>query len=45
MLNFNSALLFSENPQKLVDFYSQVFDMEPDWTGGDFLDLKWEVDM
>jgi len=36
MLNFNSIIIFSENPTTLVDFYKRVFDKEPDWTGGDF---------
>jgi predicted enzyme related to lactoylglutathione lyase len=26
MLNFNSILLFSQNPQALADFYAKVFD-------------------
>lgn len=36
MLNLGSFLLFSENPQKLVEFYAKVFQKEPDWSGGDF---------
>ncbi|MBI3443377.1 VOC family protein [Candidatus Woesebacteria bacterium] len=36
MLNLNSVLVFSENPQTLVDFYKKVFQKEPDWSGGDF---------
>jgi predicted enzyme related to lactoylglutathione lyase len=31
MLNFNSLLLFSEAPKKLVDFYRQVLGREPKW--------------
>lgn len=31
MLNFNSILLFSENPGKLADFYKKVFDAKPGW--------------
>jgi predicted enzyme related to lactoylglutathione lyase len=31
MLNFNSLLLFSEAPKKLVDFYRQVLALEPKW--------------
>jgi predicted enzyme related to lactoylglutathione lyase len=36
MLNFNSLLVFSEDPKVLVDFYKKVFQSEPGWTGGDF---------
>lgn len=36
MLNFNSILLFSENPKALVEFYKKVLESEPGWTGGDF---------
>lgn len=32
MLNFNSVLVFSEDPKKLSDFYGKVFQKEPDWT-------------
>ncbi len=35
-MNLNSILLFSENPQQLAQFYSKVFQKEPDWSGGDF---------
>ena len=31
MLNFNSILLFSENPTALSDFYKKIFEKEPDW--------------
>jgi predicted enzyme related to lactoylglutathione lyase len=31
MLNFNSLLLFSEAPEKLVDFYRRVLAREPKW--------------
>ena len=31
MLDLNSLLLFSEVPQKLVDFYRQVLAREPKW--------------
>ncbi|EKD95278.1 MAG: hypothetical protein ACD_24C00546G0004 [uncultured bacterium] len=41
MLNFNSLLLFSENPKKLSDFYSKVFEKQPDWTEGDY--YGWQV--
>lgn len=36
MLNFNSILLFSENPSTLSDFYQKVFQKEPDWKEGDY---------
>ncbi len=31
MLNLNSFLLYSEAPEKLVDFYRRVLDQEPKW--------------
>ena len=31
MLNFNSILVFSENPAELASFYEKVFDKAPDW--------------
>lgn len=40
MLNFNSLLIFSENPGKLVEFYTKVFGEKPGWTGGDFSGFK-----
>lgn len=36
MLNFNSIILFSENPQELSDFYKKVFEKEPDWSEGGY---------
>lgn len=36
MLNLSSLLLFSEQPDVLVTFYSKLFQKEPDWSGGDF---------
>lgn len=30
MLNFNSILVFSENPEELATFYEKVFDKKPD---------------
>lgn len=36
MLNFNSLLLFSETPKKIVDFYRQVLDREPKWQEGEY---------
>jgi predicted enzyme related to lactoylglutathione lyase len=37
MLNFNSILLFSEDPKTLGDFYKKVFDMEPGWNEGGYM--------
>ncbi|MDP2638151.1 MAG: VOC family protein [Candidatus Levybacteria bacterium] len=31
MLNFNSILIFSENPKELSDFYKKVFEKDLDW--------------
>lgn len=31
MLNFNSVLVFSENPSELSAFYEKVFQKQPDW--------------
>lgn len=31
MLDFNSILLFSENPKELAEFYKKVFQKDPDW--------------
>ncbi|MGH7245465.1 MAG: VOC family protein [Candidatus Levyibacteriota bacterium] len=36
MLNFNSVLLFSENPKDLAAFYEKVFQTKPGWTNGDY---------
>ncbi len=36
MLDFNSILVFSENPGKLSDFYKRVFQKEPEWTEGGY---------
>jgi predicted enzyme related to lactoylglutathione lyase len=36
MLSFKSLLVFSDNPQKLADFYKGVFQKEPDWQGGEY---------
>ena len=41
MLNFNSVLLFSEDPKKLADFYSKVFGKEPQWADSNY--YGWEV--
>lgn len=40
MLNFNSVLLFSEEPKKLVEFYKKVLGEDPGWTGGEFSGFK-----
>lgn len=40
MFNLNSILIFSENPERLVDFYKKVLDEEPGWEGGDFTGFK-----
>ncbi|MDO8498491.1 MAG: hypothetical protein Q7S44_01780 [bacterium] len=40
MLNFNSVLLSSQNPAPLVDYYKQVFQMDPQWSGGEFVGFK-----
>ena len=37
MLNLNSVLVFSENPQILTEFYKKVLGREPKWTGGEFV--------
>lgn len=31
MLNFNSLLIFSENPKVLSEFYEKVFESKPGW--------------
>lgn len=40
MLNFNSVMLFSENPKALSDFYKNVFDKEPDWDMEGYVGFK-----
>lgn len=40
MLNFNSILIFSEHPKKLVEFYKKVFQEESGWEEGDFVGFK-----
>lgn len=40
MLSLNSVIVFSENPQGLVDFYKKVFQTDPEWSGGDFHGFK-----
>ena len=36
MLNFNSILVFSENPSALSAFYEKVFQKEPEWKEGGY---------
>jgi len=36
MINLNSLLLFSEAPNKLVDFYRQALAREPKWREGEY---------
>lgn len=36
MLNFNSILLFSEDPKSLSEFYKKVFDVDPGWNEGGY---------
>lgn len=36
MLNFNSLLVFSEDPSKLAAFYEKVFQKEPEWKEGGY---------
>jgi len=36
MLNFNSLLLFSDNPKKLSEFYKKVFQADSVWQEGEY---------
>lgn len=36
MLNFNSILLSTDQPKKLIEFYTKVFDKKADWAEGDW---------
>ena len=36
MLKFNSLLLFSADPEKLADFYQDVFKKDPMWKDGGY---------
>jgi predicted enzyme related to lactoylglutathione lyase len=36
MINLNSLLVFSEAPNKLVDFYRQILAREPKWQEDEF---------
>lgn len=40
MLNFNSILVFSEEPKKLSDFYKKVFQKEPIWNEGGYVGFQ-----
>lgn len=40
MLNFNSILLFSDQPKKLAEFYLKVFGVKSDWSEGDYTGFK-----
>jgi predicted enzyme related to lactoylglutathione lyase len=40
MLNFNSILVFSEDPKALSDFYKKVFDKDPEWDGDGYIGFK-----
>jgi predicted enzyme related to lactoylglutathione lyase len=40
MLKFNSLLLFSENPEKLAEFYKKVFNQDPGWENGGYTGWK-----
>lgn len=40
MLNFNSILLFSEDPKKLGEFYKKVFEKDPDWDDQGYVGFK-----
>ncbi len=37
MLNFSSILVFSENPEKLADFYKKVFEKDPEMDDGGYI--------
>lgn len=40
MYNLNSILVLSENPKELAEFYRKIFDAEPSWTGGEYVEFK-----
>jgi predicted enzyme related to lactoylglutathione lyase len=40
MYNFNSLLISSENPERLVEFYSLVTQSDPSWESGNFKGFK-----
>ena len=39
-LNLNGVLVSSEHPKELAEFYQKVFDIEPGWSGGEFVGWK-----
>ncbi len=40
MLKFNSILIFSENPDKLAEFYEKVFDKKPAMAEGGYTSFE-----
>jgi predicted enzyme related to lactoylglutathione lyase len=40
MLNFNSLIIFSENPKPLAEFYKKVFQLDPVWDGDGYTSFK-----
>ncbi|MCL4367230.1 hypothetical protein M1563_03620 [Patescibacteria group bacterium] len=39
-MNFNSLLLYSENPNELAKFYREVLDKKPDWRQNSYQGFK-----
>lgn len=40
MYSLGSILVFSENPKKLAEFYQKIFQSEPSWTNGEYVEFK-----
>ena len=40
MLNLSGALISSEDPKVLVEFYQKIIGKDPEWTGGEFTGWK-----
>lgn len=40
MLNFNSILVFSEDPKALSEFYENVFGKKPEWDNGNYYGFR-----
>lgn len=40
MLNFNSILVFSADPQRLADFYKRIFRKDPGWVQDGYSGFK-----
>lgn len=40
MLSLVSNIIYSDNPQRLVDFYKKVLQTEVEWSGGDMQSLR-----